>query len=223
MSAKIAEVIRQRKNKGNGNGRVEEAALTSVELLVGNKQPGESSRAVVACNDFLRMGAGRKVSTLLRQYKGNKLAPATSPHTVYEWSTKFGWEERANIYDAQYEDQKTERSVEVMSSGLALTHNRVEKLKGLADQLESDLQDAAKIWLADVKQIGGGRMAERVDLIRFNWSLIEQYRNVLDDLAKETGGRVNRNELTSDTGDYKITVEYVDSDPAAEAQANDDT
>ena len=31
------------------------------ELLVGQRQPGEKSRAMSACNDYLLMGPGREI------------------------------------------------------------------------------------------------------------------------------------------------------------------
>jgi hypothetical protein len=41
----------------------------------------------------------------------------------------------------------------------------------------------------DVKSIGSGEFAERVDLVRFNAALLEQFRGTLDDIAQEVGQR----------------------------------
>ena len=46
-----------------------------------------------------------------------------------------------------------------------------------------------------MKQIGSGELAQRVDLVRFNGPLISELRETLADLAKETGGRVQKTEL----------------------------
>jgi hypothetical protein len=75
-----------------------------------------------------------------------------------------------------------------------------------------------KVWLPDVKQIGGGEHAERVDIVRFNAALIEQYRGTLDDLAKETGGRKQKMEVTGKDGGpvmHKITTIEVVRPPQA--------
>jgi len=85
-----------------------------------------------------------------------------------------------------------------MQSGLALSHNRVEELKTLASFLKSQMYEQGKtgdyhnVWVPDVKQIGRGPDAERVDIERFNAPIISEFRATLDDLAKETGGRVNK-------------------------------
>jgi hypothetical protein len=115
--------------------------------------------------------------------------------TLKRWSSRYGWQKRADIYDAELERQKNERCKEVMESGLALDFERTDELKGLAhfliDQIYEQGEDGDyhNVWLPDVKQIGSGKDAERVDIERFNAAIIDQARGVLDDLAKETGGR----------------------------------
>jgi hypothetical protein len=97
-----------------------------------------------------------------------------------------------------------------MDSGLALIHERVQTLKELEGLLLNQLYEKGEdevlhnLWLPDVKQIGSGENAERVDIERYNSPLITDIRGVLDDLAKETGGRVQKADLTS-KGE-KITV-----------------
>lgn len=97
-----------------------------------------------------------------------------------------------------------------MQSGLALAHERVQKLKELGAFLEAQMYERGEdgvyynVWLPDVKQIGSGENAERVDIERFNSAIIEQYRDTLDDLAKETGGRRQQHDITS--GGEKIRV-----------------
>jgi len=114
------------------------------------------------------------------------------------WSSRYGWPARAESYDAQLEQQKTARANEIMHSGLALEHERVEKLEHLAAFLEEQIYEQGEggvfhnVWLPDVKQIGAGEFAERVDIERFNAPLISEYRATLDDLAKETGGRKSK-------------------------------
>lgn len=52
-----------------------------------------------------------------------------------------------------------------------------------------------KVWLPDVKQVGSGEKATRVDIVKFNAALISEYRSTLADLAAETGGRKQKQEV----------------------------
>lgn len=182
--------------------------------LAGVRQDTETDNAVVACNDWLRLGAGRSFPALVEKYAAqNQTKPPTrSRATIKIWSMKFDWAARASEYDAGWEEVKDAERAEVMRSGLALDYERVRKLTALAAFLEKEMytKDAAgqyiNVWLADVKQIGSGDNAERVDIVRFNTGLIDQYRATLDDLAKETGGRINKTDITSDGGAIKPVV-----------------
>jgi len=171
----------------------------SANLLAGKQNTGESRKAIIACNDYLRLGPGRSLARLLEIYRqrgqvGAETCPTKRLNSLKEWSASFGWQERAARYDAETERQKTEYARQVMTTGLAQAHERAERLKAMADLLEAEILTRkagllANIWLADVKTVGSGETAERVDLVRFNHQLIEQWRGLLDDLAKETGGR----------------------------------
>jgi hypothetical protein len=136
--------------------------------------------------------------------------------TLQQWSSRYDWPARAEAYDAQLEEQKNAHAQEIMRSGLALGHERVTKLKLLADFLEQELYTRdetgaySNLWLPDVKQIGAGDDAQRVDIVRFNTPLVEQYRGVLDDLAKETGGRKQTHDITSDGQKIAVIVGGID-------------
>ncbi len=177
-------------------------SVSRLELLAGEKKPDESVRAVLACNEFLRMGPARNVAALCRRFKrlaqlesGADAVPTVSNTTLYSWSWDFEWFKRAELYDARVDKDKTDLARESMNTGLAMPHLRVDKLKMLAAKLEQEIYREGRLWLPDVKQIGMGKNATRVELIRFNGALVEQYRGVLSDLAEETGGRwkINRN------------------------------
>lgn len=169
----------------------------AVGLLVGTRHKHESSRATQACNDYLRMGPYRSLTRLITFYLENDQTtmPTKARGTIDHWSSSYGWVARAEQYDTLLEHEKNERAREVMISGLALAHERVEKLHYLSKFLEEQIYEQDEdgnypnVWLPDVKQIGKGESVERVDIVRFNASLIDQYRGTLDDLAKETGGR----------------------------------
>ena len=114
---------------------------------------------------------------------------------------RYGWAGRAAAYDQAAEDAKTARAQEIMASGLALAHERVVELQELAGFLKGQLYEQGRdgdyhnVWLPDVKQVGSGKDAERVDLERFNQGLIAEYRATLDDLARETGGRKQEHQV----------------------------
>lgn len=186
---------------------------TELQPLKGHRQKSESDNAVVACNDWLRLGTGRTLSALIEKYSESfqNTPPTTSINTLKDWSKKFEWAERATEYDADYEAIKNAERQAVMNYGIALDYERVRKLKRLADFLEQQIyekgigEDYHNVWLPDVKQIGAGEFAERVDIERFNGELISQYRATLDDLAKEVGGRKQKTEISgADGGAIKV-------------------
>lgn len=177
--------------------------MEQVILLAGKRQKRESSRARQACNDYLRMGPGRSLRDLWRRYTSSntdtQIEPPTRAYTTLRnWSSRYNWSERAEAYDAQLEAEKTARAQEIMQTGLAFTHERVKELKELYALLKKQLYDRGedgtlhKLWVPDVKQVGSGSHAERVDIERYNSPLIGDIRGVLNDLAEETGGRQKR-------------------------------
>lgn len=94
-----------------------------------------------------------------------------------------------------------------LKEGYALKENRVFKLSILAALLEKDLLGGF-IWLDQVKGVGSGDIAEIVDYEEFNAAEIAQYRGVLDDIAKEVGGRINKIDHTT------LGKEIRNTDPA---------
>lgn len=203
-----------------------------LQPLSGQRQKSESDAAVVACNDFLRLGAGRKISTLIQSYS-NKLKikrgyepPTDSAGTLYQWSLKFNWDDRASEYDATWEARKNEERQQVFNQALALDFGRVRELIELAELLKEQIYEQDQdgnfhnIWNPDVKSIGSGEFAERVDIERFNSAIIQQYRETLADIAKEVGGRVQKNEHTGANGapiqhDVNIRVEDLSDEDLA--------
>lgn len=185
--------------------------VKAIQPLTGERQKSESDNAVLACNDYLRMGAARSLSDLAAKYNDPQRSatenpPTASLSTLGKWSTQFSWQERAALYDAEIERQKDEQAKENMQKYLALDYWRVQKLKELADFLEKQLYeqgadgDYHNIWMPDVKQIGSGEHAEKVDIEKFNAPLISEFRATLDDIAKETGGRVKKTEVSGKDG-----------------------
>jgi len=87
-----------------------------------------------------------------------------------------------------------------METGFAKGHERVKALKDLAVILEDELLQDDKRWCKDVKQVGSGQGAQIVDILRFNAAEVEQFRGLLDDIAKEKGERKAQTGLTLDGG-----------------------
>ncbi len=77
-----------------------------------------------------------------------------------------------------------------LNAGYLTAAQRVEKLSRLADQLEADLTTGGKLWTHNVKSIGKGNDFERIEYEEFNAAEVREYRGILDDIARETGGRI---------------------------------
>ena len=188
--------------------------IPELQPLVGARQSDESDSAVLACNDWLRMGPSRSVASLFEKYKEIQVNSEKIPAlgSLYAWSSRYSWAERARIFDAEWEQRKNAERQAEMEYGLALDYERVRRLKRLADFLEAQIFERStpdtltgresfyNIWVPDVKVVGKGDTAEVIDIERFNAPLITEYRNTLNDLAKEVGGRVQKAELTGADG-----------------------
>ena len=186
-----------------------------LELLSGQRQKGESDAAVGACNDWLRLGIGRSVPKLLASYQKkseeirNFAPPTMSAKSLGTWSSRYDWQARAVAYDVAIEAEKELERKAVFAAGLALDYERTRKLLRLADFLEDQIYEQGEpnpltgyqpyhnVWVPDVKSIGSGEFAERVDIERFNAPLLAEYRATLDDIAREVGGRIKKADVTS--------------------------
>lgn len=184
-----------------------------VELLFGETYKGESRKAIAACNDWLRLGAGRSLPFLLEQYSkaiqsepNGEQPPTLSLSTIKKWSADYSWSKRAELYDADINLQKEQERQRVFSEGLALDYERVRRLLRLAEFLEGQVYETddngnyTNVWLPDVKSVGSGENAERVDIVRFNANVIQQFRETLDDIAQEVGGRKRNVEVGTKDG-----------------------
>ena len=96
---------------------------------------------------------------------------------------------------------------EALTEGLALRSERVRRLKQLAALLENDLFGGF-LWLDQVKGVGSGDIATLVDYEEFNAGEVIQYRGVLDDIAKEVGHRVQKQEITGADGGPIVVVNW---------------
>ncbi len=94
---------------------------------------------------------------------------------------------------------------DALNNGLALKEERVKRLALLGAMLEEDIFGGV-LWTQDVKMIGTGESQERVEFELFNSAEVTQYRGVLEDIAKETGGRVAKTDITSNGKTIHVTV-----------------
>ena len=122
-----------------------------VELLAGQRQKGESYRAIVACNDYLRMGPRRSLRSMANDSKSERMiADRRSVGTLMRWSARYEWQKRAEVYDAELDAAKTARAREIMQTGLVRVHERVIGLKqltaSLADPIARSLNKATPTW-----------------------------------------------------------------------------
>ena len=193
--------------------------------LAGVRQSGESDAAVTACNDWLRMGSGRKISALFEKYQETRInTKGFELNTLYNWSRSFEWTERATAFDVTWEARKNAERQAELEYGLALDYERVRKLKRLADFLEGQIfersapdkvtgvQTYHNLWVPDVKVVGQGEDREAVEIERFNAALLREYRETLNDLAKEVGGRIQRSDVTSGGKAVPIAILKMDID-----------
>jgi hypothetical protein len=125
--------------------------------------------------------------------------PKEAPGKWYEMARRFQWEERASAWDAvqvaEIEQRIVAERTQTLLTNFAQMHRRVAALNEQAERLIAMAKDPKKIWLPDVKAIGNGPFAERVDLVQFNAPLFHEIRACFADIAAELGERVKKKEV----------------------------
>jgi PBSX family phage terminase large subunit len=90
--------------------------------------------------------------------------------------------------------------LEGWSEGLAKKEERIKLLKRLAERYVKDLlpddPDTEKVWLENIKGLGTGQNFMTFNYKDFNHQEAIQLRGILEDIAKEQGGRSTRIEMT---------------------------
>lgn len=181
---------------------------------------GERRDANDALRDYWLMGPGRSVRGLLEQYRQQsaidppaEIPPTVRLRTLFAWSSRYRWQARVDrakeIADDEIAELEREaRKQAILNSGFALRYERLASLQRLAELLGGEIYKEDKRWLPDVKQIGAGDTAERVDIVRFNSALIEQFRRTIADIASEMGERVKGVELRGPNGG-PVQVDFI--------------
>lgn len=116
----------------------------------------------------------------------------------YEQAKLWRWEDRAATWD-NYQDEQIEKQIlaeqkKILRARYALKHKRIELLDRKAHQLAELTDDEGSIWIPDVKSVGNGPTAQRVDLVQFNDAAFRELREYLTDIADEMGERVKKQE-----------------------------
>jgi hypothetical protein len=159
------------------------------------RKEGEPNLWYQRFETFRAMGPTRSLTGAANRERVQKSQKESgSPPGSWRNAAKlWKWHARAEAWDMHISQEASRLAeaerLEVLREGFALDHIRVRSLKKLALALEGQIQEPDKLWLPDVKSIGSGENAERVDLVRFNSPLIEQFRGTLADIADEVGGR----------------------------------
>jgi hypothetical protein len=152
---------------------------------------------------FFLMAFGRSVSAVFKAEvsEGSRANQSLEVYGYwYEYAKKYNWQERAAAYDANWIEEQdkiiAQEKEKVLRSGFALQYKRIQSLDRLLNKLIEMTDDEDKIWIPDVKAIGNGPGAERVDLVNFNaplFTLIDKYKA---SLAAEMGERVKKKDIT---------------------------
>ncbi len=159
----------------------------------------EPPEAKQAYTDYLSLGPDRTIKALREHYlalrdKGQTV-PATSMHLLTKWSVTYNWKGRIESIGVDESKKAEAREADfrrdTMESGYAVRENRIKSLNRLAEMLYEDLTEKGKLWLKEVRWVGGPNRSggKVVTHARFNKEELEQFRGILDDLAKEKGER----------------------------------
>ncbi|MGH2354095.1 MAG: hypothetical protein ACRDJN_21015 [Chloroflexota bacterium] len=185
----------------------------------------ETARARQAWADYLALGPGRSLEGLLDRYQSAPKAPPTRRlKTLKAWSRAYGWQARlGELADrearaAEQAEAAYRRSI--MAEGFGLAHERVKALKRLATALFQELVEGGCLWVMDTKGVGAGKQYREVPVAHFNAPEVAAFRGLLDDLARETGGRPRQVHVDVETHVRRLARQYgLDPDEAvAEAE-----
>lgn len=155
-----------------------------VERDAWEKMEGEPDLWYDRFTQFRLLGPRRSMAKVYRlsrlREKGVISERDNAPALWNDKAKLWNWRERAAAWDAYTLEQVEERSEKVYNEGLSLVHERVDHLKQLATKLERYLLDPRTTRLSP--------------------HLIEQYRGVLDDIAKELNQRVKETRISGPGG-----------------------
>ncbi len=155
---------------------------------------------------FMRLGSKRSVNTVYakeqKTTKNNeKQRELNAPGEWYDIEKEWKWKERARDHD-EYERVEEDRIIaeereKVLRSGYALMHKRIQTLDRLSRKLEQMEKDDSKIWIPETRTtILGEDKSVVVEKVTFNHQLYALIDKYFDSIAKETGERVKKKDIT---------------------------
>jgi hypothetical protein len=182
-----------------------------------DRQPHEPIRWFMRFRAYLNLGPTRSIEKVFQNEFPEKEKGRQRPSNIwYVRSKEWLWKKRAEEWDISVANKALadaeKRRIEILTTGLALKHERVHVLKDLAETMLKDLSEEERRWLRDAKGIGQGEYFQVIELERFNAPEVEQLRGVLDDLAAELGERQRKLEHTGpEGGPIPVSVEDMEA------------
>lgn len=167
------------------------------------RQEGEPAIWYRRFDRFRLMEPVRSIAAVFQEEdtEKNREKQRNKPNGIwYEIAKQWRWEERAAAWDALV-DEEIEKTIQaekkhVLRKNFALMHKRVQELDRLVKKLIDYTDNEERVWVPDVKAIGNGPDAERVDLVNFNAPLFMSIDKYFKSIAEEVGGRVKKSETT---------------------------
>lgn len=96
------------------------------------------------------------------------------------------------------EKLREDKEFVALRTGLAVKTNRVKALMRLAARLEEDIEVKKKLWLKRQRSfLTSPKEYKVVTEEEFIAPLVKELRGIYDDIAKETGGRILKADITS--------------------------
>lgn len=192
------------------------------------RQPKEPALWHERFQRYLYLGPARSLIAVYRaEAKSEKSAAERArarnvPGAWFAAVKRWNWHARANAFDDAERKRRDElyaaRADEILQSGFAQRFTRIAELNRLAELLQAELFTEDKRWLPDAKWIGGD-FGERVDIVRFNSAVVEQYRQTLEDIAVEMGERVRGMKISGSVGVVQFAADELAKAKEAAAQA----
>jgi hypothetical protein len=172
----------------------------------------ETARQKQAFADYLALGPGRSLQALFDYYQRQSHPPVRNLTRLKDWSRWFDWQGRvdraAAVSIVSVEQAAADERERLLTSGYAQQHERIGALNQLATALMGSLFSAsgdALLTRTERMTLKDGVVIEREV---FRKPELEQLRGLLDDLAKETGGR-QRNVRIDGNVNGDVTVHHV--------------
>ncbi len=149
-----------------------------------DQQEGEAHIWFERFSIFRLLGPTRTVPKAYRKWRYDTTQTLPDNKNTAGWwydeAEKSKWTARAEAWDESQREYVEDRALEVYNDGLSFAHERVAKLKLIAEKLEKHILDAKTT--------------------RISPFVIEQYRGILDDIAKERGDRTKETRITGAQG-----------------------